>query len=136
MTYVFKTRSEINGVKNFDNFIDAYREIKKDASVWQISFKDNEIWKIKTKNDRWSAKVEEKLCELSKDYKNARSSDVFWVNKLIQVADFVQIWRDFTLSPVEREEILTLSSVIGIMSDDNFKSYHSDIEYNPSGIMD
>lgn len=36
MTY--QTRSEINGLKYFDSFLEAMKEAKSDSSVWKVSF--------------------------------------------------------------------------------------------------
>lgn len=129
----FQTRNEIGLLKFYKTLEKAIKQYDKDNSIWKISYSVESgkkyRWRPKFKNELWDN--EDRLNELSNEYKNANENELFWINQPLD-----HIYHDF-LNKCFREqfencsifenddEIETAASRIAIknvISDNDFRN--------------
>ena len=121
-----QTRSEENGIFLYSDVKSAYKAWENDKTILKISWQTDKNVRLrfipKTKNDKWNPKSEEKLREMSEEYKNSNPEQLFWVDQKMLPDNYDEISSLRNTLSKEEYECLWLSSCIcEIVTDEEFK---------------
>ena len=123
----FQTRSDETGLLFFSTLQDAYDMWKKDPTIWKISWYDgtNDYrWRPKTKQEDWSPESEERLANMSEKYKNAKNTEIFWVQQYIMPPNHQDLFEKFAKKQItdsEFEKEYSKCCLEEVLSDEEFR---------------
>jgi len=115
-----------SGSNYFLSVKEAYKAHKMDKNISKLTFDDkegNHRYKLKLKKSLYNQKSEERLYQLSNTYKNAKSTDLFWVDQSVMADgewDYRKIQQD-----EEYSNLHMAACIKNVFSDEEFRNKYN-----------
>lgn len=128
-----QTRSDspgkFRGLHLFSTVKEAYEAYCMDNNIWKISWEENgqsHRFRPKTKSQKWNHHSENKLCQLSQEYKEANENDFFWIDQPMTIICRKFMENTAAYSDEELENIILSESIKEVLTKEEFiKKYCS-----------